>query len=131
MTQSTTVTLHQTLHFTAGTGLPGAPSLQMTLLYDPEKGTLDGTGVITQAVTPPGGRIEVEGIHGRVTPLQSGDRLITLRGACHEPPSMVIYDFLAGFVTNSDWKGEGVFIYGPKAVGPVPVQGAPLVPRQG
>jgi hypothetical protein len=129
--QTTTVTQYQTLHFTAGTALPGAPSLQMTLLYDQEKGTLAGTGVITQAVTPPGGRIDVEEIHGRVTPLNSGDRLITLRGAAHEPPMMVVFEFSAGFVTNAKWKGEGVFIYGPKAIGPAPVQGAPLVPAQG
>lgn len=130
MTQTTTVTQLQTLQFTAGTGLPGAPSLQLTLLYHPEKLTLDGTGVITQAITPPGGRIEVEGIHGEVTHLRSGDSLITLRGSCHEPPMMVIFDFSAGFVVDSKWKGEGVFIYGPKAIGPVPIQGGPVVPAQ-
>ena len=130
MTQTTIVTQLQTLHFTAGTGMPGAPSLQMTLLYDPEKRTLDGTGVITQAVTPPGGRIDVTGIHGHVTPLQSGYQLITLHGSATEPPLMVIFDFSAGFVTDTEWKGEGVFAYGPKTVGPVPVQGSALVPAQ-
>ena len=131
MAQTTTVTEHQTLQFTVGTGLPGAPSLQMTLLYQPEKRTLDGAGVITQAVTPPGGRIDVQGIHGEVTDLQSGMRLITLRGSCTEPPLMVVLNFSAAFVTDSMWKGEGVFNYGPKTVGPVPIQGAALVPAQG
>jgi hypothetical protein len=131
VTQTTTVTQHQALQFTAGTGLPGAPGLHMTLLYNPEKRTLDGTGEIIQAVTPPGGRIDVQGIHGEVTDLQSGFRLITLRGSCTQPPTMVIFNFSAAFVTDSKWKGEGVFNYGPKTVGPVPIQGAALVPAQG
>jgi hypothetical protein len=132
MTQTNTVTQHQTLHFTAGTGQPGAPTLQMTLIYDPEKRTLDGAGVITQAVTPPGGRIDVQGIHGEVIDLQAGSRLIALRGSCTEPPQMVIFDFSAAFVVDrNNWNGEGIFNYGRKTSGPVPVEGVALVPAQG
>jgi Domain of unknown function (DUF1842) len=132
VTQTNTVTQHKTLHFTASTGLPGAPTLQMTLIYDTEKRTLGGTGVITQAVAPPGGRIDVQGIHGEVTDLKAGFRLLTVRGSCTEPPAMVIFDFSAAFVIDrKNWNGEGIFNYGPKTVGPVPVEGAALVPAQG
>jgi len=83
VTQTNTVTQHKTLHFTASTGLPGAPTLQMTLIYDTEKRTLGGTGVITQAVAPPGGRIDVQGIHGEVTDLKAGFRLHHRSGLMH------------------------------------------------
>jgi hypothetical protein len=118
----------QTLNLVASTGLLGAPTLHLTLIYNPDTvpATLDGTGVITQAVAPPGGRIDVHGIHGEVTELQffqsSGSNLISLRGVCSEPPAMVLFPFSAVFVTDSKWNGEGSFTYGSKTVSRVPIR---------
>jgi len=120
----------QTLHLMATTGQPGAPTLTLSLIYNPdtEPATLDGKGMITQAVTPPGGRIEVQGIHGEVTEMRhfqsSGNQMISIRGLCSEPNAQVLYPFSAVFVTDSNWKGEGSFTYGSKTVSGVPIRQA-------
>jgi Domain of unknown function (DUF1842) len=76
--------------------------------------------VIIQAVTPPGGRIDVQGIHGEVTEMRffqsSGCQLISLGGLCSEPPALVLFPFSAAFVTDSSWNGEGKFTYGSKTI---------------
>lgn len=118
----------QILKLVASTEKPGAPMLRLSLIYNTDTlpPTLDGTGIITQAVTPPGGRIDVQGIHGEVTELQffqsSGNLLISLRGLCSEPPAMVLFPFSAVFVTDRNWKGEGNFTYGSKTVSRVPIR---------
>jgi len=118
----------QTLNLVASTKLPGAPTLHLTLIYKPDTdpATLDGTGVISQAIAPPGGRIDVQGIHGEVTDVQffqsSGSRLISLRGVCSEPPALVLFPFSAVFVVDSKWIGEGSFTYGSKSISRVPIR---------
>jgi len=117
----------QTLNLMAGTGLPGAPTLNMRLIFNPDTAppTLDGTGAITQAVTPPGGRIDVQGIHGEVTEIGFQStvlRLINLRGVCSGPPALVLFPFSAAFVTDSNWNGEGSFTYGGKVIARVRIR---------
>ena len=125
MTQSTLPQI-QTLHLVAGAGVPGAPALNLDLIYNTDVAppTLDGKGLITQAVTPPGGRIEVHGIHGEVTEMRTspGMRMINLRGVCSEPPTTVLFPFSAVFVVDRDWNGEGSFTYGGKKVVSVPIR---------
>lgn len=119
----------QTLHLVT-IGQPGSPTLTLSLIYNPDlnPATLDGKGEISQAVTPPGGRIEVQGIHGEVSELRvlqpSGNYVFSLRGQCAEPPNTVLFPFSAAFITDREWNGEGHFTYGSKTVSGVQIRRA-------
>ncbi len=120
----------QHLQLMAGNlGQPGAPILHLGLIYNPaaNPATLDGTGLITQAVTPPGGRGTVTGIHGVVYELGSdkATRVFTLRGTYEPSPIEPLeVPFEAMFVTDNDWKGEGGFSFGGRPNAPVAIQPA-------
>ena len=120
------------LHLVAGNlGLPGAPILNLAVLYnsDPIDATLSGEAVITQAVPPPYGRIAVHGVHGPVHGLGLGGatRVFTLTGQYFQsfpPPAIGVMEqhFTATFVTDNNWQGHGTFTYGGHVVANVPIK---------
>ena len=120
----------QHLQLMAGNlGEPGAPILHLNLIYNPAvtPPTLDGAGLITQAVRSPDGRGTVTGIHGAVYGLTFGKatRVFTLRGTYEPSPIEPLeVPFEATFVTDNDWKGEGGFSFGGRPIARVGIQPA-------
>jgi hypothetical protein len=106
----------------------GAPILYLSLLYNTEEGSLNGEAVITQSVTPPGGRVVVRHVSGVVhgLGLNGATRAVTVQGEyAHSlpPPAFgtVLEKFSATFVTDNNWKGHGSYQFGGTDVANVPV----------
>jgi hypothetical protein len=107
---------------------PVAPILNLALMYDPESGGLNGSAVISQAVTPPSGRVVIRHVSGDVHGLGLGGatRVFTLMGEYVQsvpPPAIGSYlaKFTATFVTDNHWKGHGSFDWGTHKVENVPI----------
>lgn len=110
-------------------GTPGAPVLQLALTYNTENGVLNGEALITQAVAPPYGRLEVLHATGQVHVLGFGPakQTFTVEGEIFIPfpPPQIGHStekFSASFITDLDWKGSGSFSYGNNKVVNVPVE---------
>lgn len=110
-------------------GMPGAPVLSLALMYDPGTGMMSGSGLITQSVAPPNGRIAIHGISGPVHSLGLGvaRRVIALTGTFERtltPPAIgqVTEKFQATFSTDNEWQGHGSYTYGGQTVQNVPVK---------
>ena len=120
------------IHLIAGNlGMPGAPILNLALLYNPDPvvASLSGEAVITQSIAPPNGRIVIHGVHGPVHGLGLGGatRVFTLKGEYWQPfppPAigLVQEHFTATFVTDNNWQGHGTFTYGGQTVANVPIK---------
>ncbi|WP_431262132.1 DUF1842 domain-containing protein [Roseateles chitinivorans] len=116
-----------------GNKLPGAPTLHLSLSFAERASRLpssvSGLGVITQAVTPPGGRIPVRDIHGQLYPLggpvELPENVIVLDGLCvvTDPPSQVVLEepFRAVLLLGPEMTGHATFIYGHRVINNVPV----------
>jgi hypothetical protein len=107
---------------------PGAPILHLALMYDSESGTLNGEAMISQAVTPPNGRVLVRHVSGDVRGLGLGGatRVMTVQGEFIQslPPPAIgsfVEKFTATFVTDNHWKGHGSFEFASHKVTNVPV----------
>lgn len=117
------------IHLLAGhLGQPGAPVLHLAMMYDSEQGSLNGEAMITQAVTPPSGRVVVRHVSGNVHGLGLGGatRAVSLQGeyvVTLPPPAIgsFLEKFSATFVTDNNWKGHGSFEFGSHKVSNVPV----------
>lgn len=117
------------IHLLAGhLGQPGAPLLTLALVYDPETDAVNGQATISQAVTPPNGKIVVRHVSGDVRGLGLGGatRAITLEGEYAQslqPPAIgsITEKFSATFVTDNHWSGHGSFEFGGHKVNNVPV----------
>ncbi|MFL6673084.1 MAG: DUF1842 domain-containing protein [Massilia sp.] len=126
---STETNTIQMIQLIAGNlGLPGAPVLQLDLLYNPEEGNLNGQAIISQTVVPPYGRVVVRHVTGDAHGLGLGGatRAIAVRGEYVQsfpPPAIGSYlaQFSATFVTDNNWKGHGSFEFGNQKVMNVPV----------
>jgi hypothetical protein len=110
-------------------GLPGAPVLNVALMYDGQSGAVNGEAMITQAIAPPNGSILVRKVSGEVHGLGLGGatRAMTLRGEYVHvlpPPAIgsITEKFEANFVMDNQWNGHGSFEYGGKTVSNVPVK---------
>ena len=120
------------VHLVAGNlGTPGAPVLNLALLYNPDStpASLSGEAVITQAIAPPNGRIVIHGVHGPVHGLGYGKetRVFSLKGTYWQsfpPPAIgqIQEEFTATFVTDNNWQGHGTFTYGGQTVANVPIK---------
>ncbi len=102
-------------------GLPGAPILNLVLLYniEPNPSTLSGMGVVALEGAPANEKIIVHSVSGVVHGLALGKatRVFTLKGEYWQAqgaPAIGSYreQFTATFVTDSHWHGEGAFSYG-------------------
>lgn len=117
------------VHLLAGhLGQMGAPILTVAMMYDSETGALNGEAMISQAVTPPSGRVTVRHVSGDVRGLGHGGatRAITMQGEFVQtlPPPLIgsfVEKFTATFVTDNHWKGHGSFEFGTHKVSNVPV----------
>jgi hypothetical protein len=110
-------------------GTPGAPVLNLALMYDTELGVINGHGTITQSVAPPNGRLVVNAITGQVLGLGFGKatRSVSLTGTYQQqftPPAIgqSTEKFQATFVTDNNWQGHGTFSYGGQTISNVPVK---------
>ncbi|MBW8827858.1 MAG: DUF1842 domain-containing protein [Burkholderiales bacterium] len=120
------------VHLIAGNqGMPGAPLLNLELLYnaEPNPASLSGLAVISQAIAPPNSRIVINNVSGFVHGLGLGKvtRVFTLSGEYWQtltPPAIgsVRESFTATFVTDNNWQGEGTFTYGGHCVTGVPIK---------
>jgi hypothetical protein len=115
---------------TAGNvGTPGAPILEFDLLVNSSTGNVSGHAQITQVVAPPGVRIDINNVTGKVRTLVFGGTVtlaVTLKGTYGQPgppPTdfIILEHFLAQFSTNEQWDGRGSFDYGTHVVNDVPV----------
>lgn len=109
--------------------VPGAPVLNLALMYDSQSGAVAGEALITQAIAPPDGRILVRNVTGQVHGLGIGGvtRVMSLKGEyvyILPPPAIgsVTEKFEATYVTDNQWKGHGSFQYGGKSVRNVPIK---------
>src|SRR4051812_28790094 len=112
--------------FTVGNeGEPGAPVLHVSAVVDPSKGTVNGSGEITQAVDGPVGDIHISHITGEIHPLGyllHLTRVVALKGSFIVPPTGVVQPFSATLMLEPDaWTGQGTFKYGSHTVANVPV----------
>lgn len=118
------------LNLTAGNiGLPGAPVLNLFLLYNPEAGALTGEAQVTQAVAPPYNLMTIRPVSGDVHGLGLGGatRVFSLSGeytVSVPPPAIGTYlaKFTAVFTTDNNWTGHGSFDYGTHKVTNVPIK---------
>ncbi|MBB5606120.1 MULTISPECIES: DUF1842 domain-containing protein [unclassified Janthinobacterium] len=118
------------LYLTAGNlGLPGAPILNLAVLYNSADGALSGEALIAQAIAPPNGRVVIRPVSGQAhgLGLQHYTRAFTLSGeytVSVPPPAIGTYlaKFTATFVTDNDWTGRGTFTYGDQTVKDVPIK---------
>ena len=99
------------LAYRIGTGLPGAPSLNLNLLvFSPEQ-QLTGTAAVTQATNPPLNLdVDVWGEYSYLAVVGSTKILLNLQGNQGGPGSNSIITFKAQLVVGSDWK-DGVAHY--------------------
>ncbi|HEV7816939.1 MAG TPA: hypothetical protein VGP06_17805, partial [Janthinobacterium sp.] len=74
MTTSELVAVEHLYLIAGNLGLPGAPVLNLSVLYNPDgsPASLSGEAVIAQAIAPPGGRIVIKSISGPVYGLGFG-----------------------------------------------------------
>jgi hypothetical protein len=117
------------LCLTAGTGKPGAPTLQLQLLVNAATGRITGQGVQTQAIAPPGNQINISNITGVMHSAGFGGitKLIALRGQAFisfPPPAIGSYiaPFEAAFATDNNFAGHGGWHLGTTVVGDAPVK---------
>jgi hypothetical protein len=120
------------LFLTSGNlGVPGAPVLNLALMYDGQSGAVNGEALVTQAIAPPDGSILMRSVSGQVYGLGLGvggtTRVMTLRGEyvySLPPPAIgsVTEKFEANFAMDQGWSGHGSFTYGGKTVTNVPVK---------
>ncbi|MFZ4877526.1 DUF1842 domain-containing protein [Janthinobacterium sp. Mn2066] len=118
------------LYLVAGNlGSPGAPILNLALLFNSADGALSGEALVAQAIAPPNGRVVIRPISGEVhgLGLQHYTRAFTLSGeytVSVPPPAIGTYlaKFTATFVTDNDWVGQGSFTYGNQTVKDVPIR---------
>ena len=110
-------------------GMPGAPILHLSVLYNSETGHLNGEAVITQAIAPPNGRIVIKNVTGLAHGLGIGGatRVFSLSGEYVQsfpPPAIgqITEKFSAIFTTDNAWKGHGTFSYGGNTVNNVPIK---------
>ncbi len=109
--------------------LPGAPVLNLALLYNPEAGALTGEALVTQAIAPPNGHVVIRPVSGAVHGLGLGGatRVFNLSGeytVSVPPPAIGTYlaKFTAVFSTDNNWNGHGSFTYGNHTVTNVPIK---------
>ncbi|WP_026354568.1 DUF1842 domain-containing protein [Massilia niastensis] len=109
--------------------VPGAPVLNLALLYDGQTGAVSGEALVTQAIAPPDGRLLVRSVSGEVHGLGIGGatRVMSLRGEyIYTLPAPAIGSisekFEANFVMNQQWVGHGSFQYGGKTIQNVPIK---------
>jgi len=110
-------------------GVPGAPVLNLNLLYNPQAGALTGEAIVTQSVAPPYNLVTVRPVSGPVHGLGVGGatRVFSLSGeytVSVPPPAIGTYlaKFTATFTTDNNWTGHGSFDYGTHTVTNVPVK---------
>lgn len=112
------------LYLTAGNiGLPGAPVLNLALLYNSVAGALTGEAQISQSVAPPYNLVTIRPVSGPVHGLGIGGatRVFSLSGeytVSVPPPAFGTYlaKFTATFSTDNNWSGHGTFTYGDNTV---------------
>jgi hypothetical protein len=109
--------------------VPGAPVLNLALMYDGQTGAVSGEALVTQAIAPPDGRLLVRNVSGEVHGLGLGGatRVMSLRGEyvyTLPPPAIgsITEKFEANFVMNQQWVGHGSFQYGGKTMRNVPIK---------
>jgi hypothetical protein len=110
-------------------GTPGAPILQVEALVYAPTGHISGHGEITQAIEPPGNRILIHNLHGRLFPggINPQARAVTLTGNYDDPSlppgtiPFIPYEMRATLVVDEGWNGQGTFTYGNHEVADVPV----------
>lgn len=93
--------------YQVGTGLAGAPTLQLNLVVSTPTHKVSGIGQITQAVNPPKDiHSELSGVYSEMTVMPNTTH-IQVRLASPQPGAMDVLLVLA-----KDWKsGEGEFSY--------------------
>lgn len=109
--------------------LPGAPVLNLALLYNPAAGALTGEAQVSQSVAPPYNLVTVRPVSGDVHGLGIGGatRVFSLSGeyvVSVPPPAIGSYlaKFTATFTTDNNWTGHGSFDYGTHKVTNVPIK---------
>jgi hypothetical protein len=106
----------------------GAPTLRVEALVNVASGHISGHGEIVESVDPPGDRIRIDNVEGRLFPpgINPQARAVTLSGKYNRPtPGGGVPTFPesleATLVVDENWKGSGTFSYGGKEVADVPV----------
>jgi len=113
----------------AGTGAPGAPTLNLTLGVYAPTGQVNGEAVITQAILAPESKIVVPQVTGAIheTGFGGNTRLIAVQGnytVSVQPPAIGTYlaHFSAAIALGEDGTGRATFTYGGHVVSNVPVK---------
>ncbi len=109
-------------------GTPGAPLLQLTMLYNPQadQALVVGVGSISWAIATPAIKINV--VTGRVVALGFGnaERVLAVEGSyIYYLPTpqigQITEQFSATFSIDPQWNGHGTFTYGSQTIANVPV----------
>jgi hypothetical protein len=110
-------------------GKPGAPLLHFSLLVNVTTGAITGHAEQTQAVPPPGDKIVISNITGRLrhTGLGKFTQIVYLEGSAvisFPPPAIGSYlePFNAHFAIDDEWNGVGGWTLGATSVDNVPVK---------
>jgi hypothetical protein len=109
--------------------LVGAPLLQVAAVVNALTKKIAGHAQITQSVTPPGGRIVISDLTGRIHSIGEVQdvpySIVTLSGTYDNSGASVASDFMATLLVTQDgvgWAGQGSFTYGGEDIDGVPVK---------
>ncbi len=110
-------------------GMPGAPIMHFSLVVVPGTNSVNGTVEITQATAPPYNQIVVHNVSGAIHAIGFGSviQIVVLNGQSTQSvstPAFATYlaQFSAHMAIDSNWNGQGGFIYGTQRVENVPVK---------
>jgi hypothetical protein len=123
------VGLYQLCLVAGNEGTPGAPILHLSLLVNAVTGQITGQGTQSQAIAPPGGKINISNITGVMHSAGFGKvtKLIALKGEAFisfPPPAIGSYiaPFNAAFATDNNFAGHGGWHLGTTIIADAPVK---------
>lgn len=124
-----TVGLYQYCAVAGNEGTPGAPVLHLSLLVNAVTGKVTGHGTQTQAVSPPGDKIDINISEGKIraTGLGEINKVMALKGSAVvslPPPAIGSYlaPFEAHFGLYENMDGAGGWTLGTTDVDNVPIK---------
>jgi len=110
-------------------GMPGAPILTLDILVNAVSGSITGHAVQSQAVAPPGNKVDITITKGqlRATGLGQYTKVVYLEGQAvisFPPPAIGSYlaPFSAHFAVDNSWDGTGGWSLGSTDVNNVPIK---------